>query len=111
MIYDDLTNRLWLFSKNSIIFIEPGALSAKPKINTIPIPYYLRNSKVGYENILSLNRDEFLIGTTDGYLIVNIGAIQHDAKSIKIDQVSNNSINLLNYVLTNLLNWQIRITI
>ncbi|MDY2585803.1 helix-turn-helix and ligand-binding sensor domain-containing protein [Winogradskyella aquimaris] len=92
LIYDDLTNRLWLFSKNSIIFIEPGALSAKPKINTIPIPYYLRNSKVGYENILSLNRNEFLIGTTDGYLIVNIGAIQHDAKSIKIDQVSNNSL-------------------
>lgn len=92
LIYDDLTSRLWLFSKNSIIFIEPGALSAKPKINTIPIPYYLRNSKVGYENILSLNRDEFLIGTTDGYLIVNIGAIQHDAKSIKIDQVSNNSL-------------------
>ncbi|GAB4156065.1 MAG: triple tyrosine motif-containing protein [Winogradskyella sp.] len=92
LIYDDLTGRLWLFTKNNIVFIEPGTLSSKPKVNKVPIPHYLRNSKVGYENILCLSRDEFLIGTTDGYLIVNLDALQQDAKHIKIDHVSYNSL-------------------
>jgi len=92
LVVDNDNNRLWLFSKNDIAYIEPGTLSDKPKINKISIPHELRNSKVGYENILSLGDNSYLIGTTDGYLMVDLNKLKQSSKEIKIDYISNSSL-------------------
>lgn len=92
LVLDSYNNRLWLFSKNDIAYAEPGTLSDEPKINKIAIPYELRNSKVGYENILCLNDNEYLIGTTDGYLIVDLDKLKQNSNEIKIDHIVYNSL-------------------
>ncbi|WP_422106016.1 triple tyrosine motif-containing protein [Winogradskyella sp.] len=88
LVFDDYNNRLWLFSKNDIAYVEPGTLSDEPKINKISIPHELRNSKVGYENILCLANNTYLIGTTDGYLIIDLNKLQQGSKTVKIDYIS-----------------------
>ncbi|BAO75031.1 hypothetical protein WPG_0801 [Winogradskyella sp. PG-2] len=92
LIYDDNNNRLWCFSESDIIFVEPGKLSEEPKINKIPIPNQLRNSKVGYENILSLADNKYLVGTADGYLTIDLDKHKQSSKSIGIDKVSYRSL-------------------
>ncbi|MEO1030048.1 MAG: triple tyrosine motif-containing protein [Bacteroidota bacterium] len=88
LVFDDYNNRLWLFSRNDIAYVEPGTLSDEPKINKISIPHELRNSKVGYENILCLVNNTYLIGTTDGYLIIDLNKLQQGSKTVKIDYIS-----------------------
>ena len=92
LVLDNCNNRLWLFSKNDIAYVEPGTLSNVPKINKISIPHELRNSKVGYENILCLSEDNYLIGTTDGYLRVNLNKFIQQSNTIKIDHIAYNSL-------------------
>ncbi|MCB0399613.1 MAG: LuxR family transcriptional regulator [Winogradskyella sp.] len=99
LVYDKSGNRLWLFSKNNIFYVEPGTLSEKPKINYVPISYELRNSKVGYENILRLNKNEYLVGANDGYLVVNLDKLDKVNNQVNIDNISfsslhNKSVNL-----------------
>ena len=88
LIYDNFNERLWLFSKRDIIYVEPGGLSDKPKINQISIPYQLRNSKIGYENIIEIANNEYLIGTTDGYIIVDLSKLQKISEALTIDEIS-----------------------
>ena len=92
LVSDDYNNRLWLFSNNDIAYAEPGTFSNEPKIDKISIPHGLRNSKVGYENILALGDNEYLIGTTDGYLIVDLDKLKQNSKEVRIDQVSQSSL-------------------
>ncbi|WP_299520414.1 triple tyrosine motif-containing protein [Winogradskyella sp.] len=92
LVVDNSSNRLWLFSKNDIAYVEPGTLSYEPKTSKISIPHELRNSKVGYENILGLNDNKYLIGTTEGYLIVDLNKLKQNSKEIKIDYISHNSL-------------------
>lgn len=88
LVVDDYNNRLWLFSKKDITYLEPGTLSDEPKIRKISIPNELRNSKVGYENILCLEDNIYLLGTTDGYLIVDLNKLRQNSNNIKIDHIS-----------------------
>ena len=92
LVYEENKERLWLFNKNNILFIEPGTLSEKLKVNNIPISYELRNSKVGYENILNIDKDEYLIGANDGYLILNLNKLNLDPKQVNIDNISFSSL-------------------
>ena len=71
LIVDD-SNKIWLFSKNYIHYFSLGKLSNQLKQNVISIPSSLTNSMLGYENISQLSNSDYLIGTTDGYYIMNI---------------------------------------
>ncbi len=89
MDIDPNSNRLWFFSKNQINYIEPGRLSDKPKVESIPLPYKLINSVTGYENVLPLGNNEYLIGTTNGYLTFDIDKLQNKNYTISINGINN----------------------
>ncbi|WP_299887216.1 triple tyrosine motif-containing protein [uncultured Lacinutrix sp.] len=72
LIAEPKANRLWGFSNNEISFISPGKLSNKPEVNSIPLPYELRKSVTSYENILSIDDQQYLLGTTFGYILINL---------------------------------------
>ena len=92
LVYEERSNRLWMFNKSSILYVEPGKLSEKPKVNYIPLSYELRNSKVGYENILSIDNDQYLIGANDGYLVVELDKLNHSPIQVNIDNISFSSL-------------------
>ncbi|SHG66208.1 helix-turn-helix and ligand-binding sensor domain-containing protein [Winogradskyella jejuensis] len=71
LISDKDNARLIGFFKNEIVFVEPGVLADEPTIKVIDLPSDLRGSKLGYENIIHLENKTYLLGTTDGYLIID----------------------------------------
>ncbi|WP_243456831.1 triple tyrosine motif-containing protein [Polaribacter batillariae] len=76
LVYNTSSDKLWFFSKDHIKYLSPGKLSDKPNISTIPISESIPKAASGYENILHINNDVYLIGTSNGY-------IQVDLKSLK----------------------------
>ena len=91
LIYNTDEKRLWGFPKNDIVYIEPGKLSDKPEIEVVPIPSEIRKGKPGYDNILYLDNKRYLIGTTEGYLIIDLDKFKEEKKEIFLNGVTYNS--------------------
>lgn len=89
----DYSNRLWLFSKNYIHYFSISKLGTQLKPNAIPIPASLTNSMLGYENINELTKNNYLIGTTDGYYTINIDDLSFKNYSVSITNIGNNKLN------------------
>ena len=93
IIPDVTSNKLWSFSSNEIRFLSPGKLSNKPELNIIPLKGSLHKSATGYENIINLTDKKYLIGTTDGFLIIDLNKIRETKDfSVTIDAVFKNTI-------------------
>ncbi len=89
----DKSNKLWFFTKNYIHFYSSGKLSSDLKKNSLPIPSSLTNSMPGYENILQLSDDSYLIGTTDGYYVLKNNEFKFNNYKVSLFGISNNVIN------------------
>lgn len=89
----DNSNKLWLFSKNYINYFTINKLNSSLKKNVISIPSTLTNSMLGYENISQLHNNQYLIGTTDGYYVININDLNIKNHKVSITDVSISNIN------------------
>ncbi|GAB7257654.1 helix-turn-helix and ligand-binding sensor domain-containing protein [Polaribacter sp. OB-PA-B3] len=76
LITDKRTNKLWAFTNEGLRYLSPGALSNKPNLNIIPIKNNLLKGASGFENIIHLENDKYLVGTINGYLIVDLSKIE-----------------------------------
>ena len=74
-LINDKEGKLWAFSKNNIFYVSTDDLTDSPKINEIPIPINLRKGVSGFENISFLKNKEYLLGTSNGYLILDLDKI------------------------------------
>ncbi len=88
----DKSNKLWFFTKNYIHYYSSGKLSSELKKSSLPIPSSLTNSMPGYENILQLGDDNYLIGTTDGYYVLNNNDFKFNNYKVLIFGITNNSV-------------------
>ena len=88
----DNSNKIWLFSKNYIHYFSLSKLSNQLKQNVIPIPASLTNSMLGYENITQISNANYLIGTTDGYYILNLNELSFKNQNISIAGITTNKL-------------------
>lgn len=88
MIVDN-SNKLWFFTKNYIHYYSYGKLSTELKKNSLPIPSSLTNSMPGYENILQLENNKYLIGTTDGFYILKNDDFKFTNYKVSIIRIAN----------------------
>ncbi|NAS32004.1 LuxR family transcriptional regulator [Flavobacteriaceae bacterium R38] len=88
LIFDTSKKRLWAFYNNQIVYVEPGNLTEELQINNIDLPATLRKSNSGFENILSLSDDSYLLGTTEGYIIIDLQKSESKDYDVRIDKVS-----------------------
>jgi AraC family chitin signaling transcriptional activator len=93
MINEDLNNRLWAFSKENICYATPGKLSNVPVINKFPLPLEIRKNIAGYENLLEINDEEYIIGTSNGYIIMNVNKFEQKIYDISINTIASNNRN------------------
>lgn len=84
----DNNGRLWSFSEDNISYISQSQFSKDLKITNIPIPRSLRKEMFGFENIMHIEGDEYLLGTTNGYLILDISKISLVEHSAILNKVS-----------------------
>jgi DNA-binding CsgD family transcriptional regulator len=80
----DNAGKLWMFSENYIHYFEKHKLSTTLKHTSIPIPSALANTMVGYENISQLNQNQYLLGTSDGYCIIDINNLNFKKYNVSI---------------------------
>lgn len=76
ILEDEIGNKLWSFSSNDIRYLSQGKLSDEPELTTIPLRGSLHKGATGYENILNLSNKKYLIGTTEGFLYVDLNKIK-----------------------------------
>ncbi|PQJ81532.1 helix-turn-helix and ligand-binding sensor domain-containing protein [Polaribacter glomeratus] len=90
LLFDKMSNKLWSFTKEDIRYFTPGKLSSKPSLEIIPIKGSVHKGASGYENIIYLSDKKYLIGTSDGYLIVNLNNIKEpNTFKVSINKVFN----------------------
>ncbi len=89
LLFDE--DKLWSFTKDDIRYFTPGKLVDKPDLEIIPIKGSLHKGASGFENIVYLDDKKYLIGTTDGYLIVDLNKINGaKAFQVSINKIFNN---------------------
>ena len=73
LVHND--DKLWFFSNENIKYLSPGKFSDKPIINKVFISNSISKAASGYENILQLENDRYLIGTSNGYIVVDLAKV------------------------------------
>lgn len=91
LIHDKVKDKLWSFAKGEIRYLTPGKFSNIPDLEIIPLNESLFKGASGFENILHLKDQEYLIGTTRGYLVIDLNLIKDPLDFyISINKVLNN---------------------
>ena len=85
----DETQKMWAFSKDNISYVSINDITSEFKIHTISIPSHLRKGMIGYENISHIENNKYLLGTTSGYIILDISLINpSDEYTIQLNSIS-----------------------
>ena len=88
LLNDKSSNSLLGFSKTDVSFISPGKLSSRPNIKKINLLARIRDNVTSYESALNLGNGQYLLGTSRGYLIIDLNKTQNSDKyEIKIDVI------------------------
>lgn len=78
-------DKLWAFTKDNLIRITQDKLDGAYTIKKISIPISLRNTVEGYESFVSVNENEYLLGTSNGFIIVNTSENENEIQDYKIN--------------------------
>ncbi|WP_396137663.1 triple tyrosine motif-containing protein [Flavobacterium sp.] len=88
----DKSNKMWLFTKNYIYYFTSGNFDSQLKTHKISIPFSKTNPMAGHENISQIGNNEYLIGKTDGYFIINLTDYKVKTHNIILNSVSVNKL-------------------
>ncbi len=91
LVVDDI-GYLWAFTNNYINYVTKERLNGDFKIQRIAIPQSLRNEMKGYENISHLRGKNYLLGTSNGYITIDLAEMHSKEYTIKINSVTNASL-------------------
>ena len=93
LIANQDTNTLWGFTNKSVVYFSPGKLNNIPKADKISFPTSIRRDFAGYESIAHLYDDLFLLGSSRGYVIVDLNKINPKDYEININSVEKSILN------------------
>lgn len=90
LVYNASDDKLWFFSKDHIKYLSPGKLSNKPSIYKIAISESMPKAASGYENIMHLDNEIYLIGTSNGYMKIDLNSLEKEKDyNVYINQIKN----------------------
>lgn len=88
LIPDIKNDNLWGFSKNNLNYVSPDKLSGISKVRKIPFSNEIPKGLSGYENVYNLDQNNFLIGTSMGYVVVDLDRLEDKTYDITINSVA-----------------------
>lgn len=88
LISDKENNILWNFSRKDLNYVSPDELSSKPKVNKVPFSAAIPKGLTGYENISYLQGSKYLIGTSTGYVVLDLDKLKEKTYSVFINSVT-----------------------
>jgi len=89
LIADKSENKLWIFTKDNINYVAPTGLTNDIQLRAIPLKKEMRDGILGYENIVNFGENQYLLGKTSGYTILDISEEQSLDFGIRISSVAN----------------------
>ena len=89
LIADRLENKLWIFTKSNINFAAPTGLTNDIQLRAIPLKKEMRDGILGYENIINLGENKYLLGKTSGYTILDISETEPLEFRVNISGIAN----------------------
>ncbi|WP_299242679.1 triple tyrosine motif-containing protein [uncultured Aquimarina sp.] len=84
----DNTGELWSFTDEELGYISQSQFSDNLEVTKVPIPYLLRKEMSGFENIMHLEEEKYLLGTTYGYMILDLSRVNSKEHTIILEKVS-----------------------
>ena len=81
-------DKLWAFTKDNLVNITHDKLDGSYTVKKTSIPFNLRNTVVGYESFVSIRKDEYLLGTSNGYIIVDVSANTLQDYNINLKEIT-----------------------
>ncbi len=90
-IPDKPANRLWCFTQSGLSYMQPGAFGTSLGLNTIPIPSFFKGSLgvSGFENLTPIGDDKYIIGMSNGFVVLDLNKRKEASFSIEIGKVVN----------------------
>jgi AraC family transcriptional regulator, chitin signaling transcriptional activator len=80
-------DRLWLFTKNYINLVTTDKINNKYRVRKIPIKETLRDQLAGFENITPIVQESYLLGTSNGYLMIDLDAAFEPDATVGINRI------------------------
>ena len=95
LLVEPKEGKLWGFSERNIICLEQDPFDGKPKVRKIPIPKFFRQNQglTGFENVYPLGDLKYLIGTSNGYVILDLKDKERPKYEIEITEVLKKPLN------------------
>ncbi|MDU8885666.1 triple tyrosine motif-containing protein [Yeosuana sp. MJ-SS3] len=90
LVNENKTNTLWSFSANGLSYITQGKFLGEPEIKRISFPIELRKDVTDSENITHIIDNQYLIGTSSGYIMLDLNNFQERKYNIAISTVGIN---------------------
>lgn len=89
IIPDPQAERLWFFTENGIKYIDRSSLTGSLGVTNIPMPGSLVGNLgvSGFENISRIADNQYLIGSSNGYLALNLEKVSPATDQIAISSV------------------------
>tara|TARA_R110002033_G_scaffold47786_5_gene93297 strand:+ start:80749 stop:83559 length:2811 start_codon:yes stop_codon:yes gene_type:complete len=95
IIPDTKSDRLWSFTDKNIIAVSPNKFNGNPEAKKIAIPNSFRRSigVMGFENIKSIGKNNYLIGISNGYITLDLGRLKSKKYAVSITTISSKHTN------------------
>ena len=93
LIPDYENTGLWSFSDNDLNYISLAGLIAVPKINKISFSQSMPRGLAGYENISHIKNQEYLLGTSNGYIIIDLDKFYDKPYQVNINSITKSDVN------------------
>ncbi len=87
LIHNQETNTIWGFSKKNLNYISTSNLSATPRLNKVAFSESLPKVSTGNENIYHLIDQKYLIGTSTGYIIMDLSKVDNKVYEVSINSI------------------------
>lgn len=95
LVLNKESNTLWSFSKKGVSSIHPSHLINQLSIHNFSLSEDIKEGAIGYENVLEISKNKFLLGINNGYLILNTKSYENIIKesyTININSVDVNQL-------------------
>jgi DNA-binding CsgD family transcriptional regulator len=93
LVFNNNSNTLWNFSNKELSYMSPNNLSNTLKVNKVPFSKSLPRALTGYENITHLTDKKYLIGASNGFIIIDLDKVTNKSHTISINTISNHKRN------------------
>lgn len=78
---------LWYASDQGISYLRPDNLTGDLKITHLALPLSMRSTKSGYENVMHLKGQKYVLGTTEGYIVLDISKNKSQIPQVMISAI------------------------